>query len=301
MLADISNFCIGALAKKILRTLEQRKKDYLDNRSIWTSSKKLEQYLEKVKQYFEKYAAKSHSKAVNRINGQMVYKAPLNLQGWSSPISSAQELEKLFKQKGLHTINCMMHFEDGKDTGLWESATWTLHVYAREPQMDTIEDLGAAVTYFDNIKERIFDSVEHELMHMVQFMGFLMTRSPDFGMPPRSVRDEPSTAPWDPAAQSARPEHSFHDNEFYTNLADAINEFAFVVSYIPKELRTEFMKYFIGTGGSFDVTQVEDDYRYLIKNNPFFQNLKNGNPAKWQMAVKRFYQYLSQHPNILSQ
>lgn len=296
MLADISNFYVAILAKRIIRELHAFTERH-KIRSVFNR-----EYISRVSNYLANYTKSLSSYTVLHSSNDIVYKAPLNLSGWQSPIATAPEIEKYFKSHGVDYINCAIHFADNyKNSGLWEGNRWIMRVYVSVPKINSLEDCGRAVQFLYSEKEKIFETVEHELIHMVQSLGYYLTGERGFGLPSPKVRDESVNAPWSDAKPNERvnPNDALQDREFYTNLIDAINEFSYVASFVPTNVKNEYIKYFVGSISSMDLRGIDKRFQPFVRVNHFFSNLKSSNQQKWKLAIKRFIQYLNIHPQIL--
>ena len=164
--------------------------------------------------------------------------------------------------------------------------------------------------------ELIISSVRHELQHFAQFLLSKLSRI-DYnipqgkpgnmtGLPSRKIRSKDQDyyghylMPNQTSDQAS--EHDLHDSEFYTNLADTIHEFVVVARAIPREIRQELAKAWVGENSNYKkmyyslpyLTQVQ--INKIIKNinvHRLFKALREKDIGKWKKAVKEFYSAVS--------
>jgi hypothetical protein len=292
MVADISSFCIGAYAHKILGMLRERQASFKNK----VAAEKLEQFF---LTHIRKMGPKQMSVGANQID----YKSSLNFDGWACPFGDAKQIEDILRSRGFGAITCQLHFTGSeKYSGLWISGTRTLEVHTKIPDLKTINDFWKEANEFSDKEASLSETIEHELIHMVQLIGFYIRSTKDIiGLPPRAMKDNKQPFAMLPGAKRIEESVSqeLNDAEFYPSLMDAINKFARLASYIAPNLRREYLKSFIGSH-NVDVKLFPADIQPMIQTNNFFAALHQQNNKKWKLAVKRFIGYIKNHPNILS-
>ena len=93
-------------------------------------------------------------------------------------------------------------------------------------------------------------------------------------------RDLPETSPYNP-----RDPHALQDAEFYTDLADEIDEFSKLVRRIPKDRLREVFDLWTASSKGFI---PRGDFGIAISPSRYFETLKRGNRAKWKKALGEF-------------
>ena len=296
MLVDASNFCIAAYAHRVLTALKRR--------MPVIGKKKLDkEFLDRMAAFFLSYINKAGNQKMTTSIDKVSHIVDLNFDGWQCPFGDAKKIEDALKRWGFTHITCELHFKGAeRQAGLWIAATNTLQVFVPVPKLETVDDFWNAAKLFPMYEANLFDTVEHELIHMVQIVGYYVKKNKDLtGLPTKKVKDKKDTYLKEMTIEQATAPgtHSYlEDAEFYTDLMDAINSFSRIVSNIDKSLKQKFLRVFIGAERT-DPAMFPDFIQRFVKTNKFFEALKQHNMGKWKLAVKRMLGYLNKHPRIL--
>ena len=295
MSAKISNFVAGSLARSYLRVLNRR-----------TFSEEQQVELDKIKTLFQIHADRMGGSDAIDIGSSFHQQFPFDFAGWRSPFGHNEVVRQTLMAEGINGIGVEIYFfEERQDTlAHWYEEIWTMKLYLRFPGNKALTaDLNffknAALNFHREIID-VKDTVDHELIHMVQQIGNLVKNlgRPGFGLPPRNIRN-PDFDPY--GFEKGKPqegipsrEHTLHEVEFYTNLHDAISEFKQIAAQLPEGLEKDFFRIFIGdqTPSNNQLRAYPVEIRYKIRTNYFFGELKKLDQKRWQVAVKRMTQYL---------
>jgi hypothetical protein len=220
---------------------------------------------------------KRYASAPKKYVDKAVAKFPINLKEWKYT-SDLPEHERLVTD---NHITVILNFKGHRNrTGIWKVHGYELEVDVPYPKMSVVD--------FKKNLNAIEEILAHELRHAGQdFLEFIKKIKSQIGagLPSKKIRDL-SYTPWgvprSSAIEGARDlEHSLHDTEFYTNLADSINEFKNKIPSLPANKIQDAAKQFVGLqSGKLVLT----DYNFDI--------LRQKAPKKWKMAVKLFWKEL---------
>jgi hypothetical protein len=170
----------------------------------------------------------------------------------------------------------------------------------------------------ENTILEIKNTIRHELIHLIQTaVKIAKNLKEEAGLPSKNIRQNTtkinnnlSENKEDKESKDKRPIHPLRDIEFYTRLADEINDFKVNKNEFPVPLHEDLAKFWTGliTADEFisiikkycipksyeDEDQSETNYIYMSrivsfnKSKEFFEQLKNNQPLKYQKAVKEF-------------
>lgn len=189
--------------------------------------------------------------------------------------------------------------------GLWEPGK--LYVYYKIPEAEQIDDI-----LIKRDLEFIQNTVRHELQHAVQeYLKNIKNLKESGGLPSKKIRD-PNVSPEGLSLQHERTDYLARDNEFYTELADNINNFKTIVQQYPKRIHAALFKTWIDQlpFESFKMMlqkELEISYPtqklnepnfiarldYIQKQNNAFRMLKTQHPLKYNKSIKEFYKIVS--------
>lgn len=215
---------------------------------------------------------------------------PLMLEGWSVGWDIESVKQKL-NRDGIEGVYVEEYFADANIHGQWEYKTWSLRVFAGSGEMK-LDSIPRFTLFIRNklgkVIETLRDTVEHELIHMVQDIGVKMTAgtSDMWGMPKRKVRDPLQTPggmsviDFDMGKEDIREvekEHGIKDIEFYTNLNDAWNEFKRILNVNIEKDKIDVANAFIGASRGQEIGE-----------NRWFGILKMKDEPRWRLAAKIF-------------
>jgi len=198
--------------------------------------------------------------------------------------------------------------EGEKETaqGWWNPTAGGLSVLWKEE-----ETHPADVAEYERHLDRLRDTTEHEVRHMLQTYGALFKGldSKEIGMPPRRVRTprrDPSGFPVDQeVGPPLRLEHPLRDVEYHTRLGDEASRLSRELRRFPKrEWRAVFLSW-VGAAGPHRQANpgvgdpgfaewakspaAREPYKPDIHPSHFFSMLKQHQPAKWREAVKQLH------------
>lgn len=277
MLKDIAEFCIGAYAQKLLKT-------YYELGGSGLSQIEEANLLRKM--------IPLKRKEIINLGRSVHYFAPTNLSGWKDPFNIKPQWIDYLPQK-IKGVNCQFYFIDRGDKAEWNGQDFTLKIFVGIPL--NLDDLIERIKNFNDFEHDITDSVEHELLHMVQTIGGVLKglyrKSKSFaGLPPKKViNKEYDIFGGSKRTQDEQSEYILRDIEFYPLLLDALNEFKRRIINVPIKYRKIVLKKYIG----LDVN-VPTEINKLAVVNSFFDDLKRQNHAKWKVAVKRFINFVQE-------
>lgn len=131
---------------------------------------------------------------------------------------------------------------------------------------------------YDNIKGSIYKTIEHELIHVGQYIFKHFKNLKDYGgLPSSSIRDSKYSSEGQLyLAPINEKEYYTRDIEFYALLNDEAIRLQNVLSRFPAQSHDEVFKSFVGI--------IESPYA-----STFLKTLKQQEPQKWQKAVKELY------------
>lgn len=306
MAMDIGNFGVGSYAIEVLDRLEVFAADLSVNDP--EQHQFYAEYLGDAREYLGRLAGRAKGKEIIRIEGRSAhYLARFNFAGWKSPFGDPEELKDMLHSAGVRAIECQLYFRaDPSADATWDFAEWRLNLMAPLPEIKNMADVQVAINQTGE-RVRIFErAIEHELIHMVQGVGQWLAISKDpqpkelAGLPPRKIRHKE----YHPLGYSLKQpgesylEHRSRDVEFYTNLADAMYVFSHTIQHVPVHRKQEFLEVFIGKREA-DPNKYPEKVRPYVAANEFLKYLRDEDPERWKVAVKRFLGYLEKNPQIM--
>lgn len=299
MVVDIANFCMSALVQVVL--------DRLNSYAAVLGEEKFPRYkVELLKQYLL-FHRKQNVSSPLPFKVKLSKPVQIDLSGWRSPFISIAQLEALLDYFGVNHINCEVHINSGAtNAGQWINASRTVVININFPPLETLTDFQNFVSGLPSEENIIHITTAHELIHFVQVLGGLVRAyrgsSGLGGLPPKSVRSKygPHKSPEEKADKSlpAETAHSLKDIEFYTNLSDAIDVLAKILYILPEHLRWQALYMFVGAQAP-DPSIYPPEVRKYIYTYTIFEHLKQHQPAKWKLAVKRLTNYMQNKTNLL--
>lgn len=145
---------------------------------------------------------------------------------------------------------------------------------------------GLTPSNYNLIKQSIYRNIEHEVIHLGQYI-FKHFKNIEFGGMPSKQISNPEYTPEGQQTQTyEEKEHSLRDIEFYAILNDAKIELKKQLEKWPEDMHDSIFRRFVGTIPSFQ----------KLRSAPqqFFLNLKEYEPEKWQKAVKELYKTIKE-------
>jgi len=225
-------------------------------------------YTDKAKRYT--------TKAVTRI--------PVDLQGWkyASGITSDQR-EALLKDTP--AIQAVLFFQPHSTRGgAWVASEALLQVDILNPSPNLVENFRESL-------KNLHLTARHEFQHVGQSMlGFLKGMETVTGLPSKSLQDpkrDPSgyyrNIQKGPLAERLREQHELREVEFYTVLADEVENFMSFLRWVPQTDYDQVFRIWVG---------LEKPRRVpgsvALKQSTFFDALHRHQKSKWVKAVGEF-------------
>ncbi len=272
---DISMFAIGSYAMHLIDICSELLSDPADV---------------KVRQrnlgILRGYAGLLGGRVVGRKGDRDWYFAPMNLAGWGNPYGDPMDIQKKLKKAGVMGITCyLVYLENRKTFATYDGSRGILTLNVEMPDVMDVSGLVEYIDKLPGIMGEMKKSIAHELIHMVQWIGYYAVGSNSFvGLPTKKVRDMGS----DPTGIRYRKltkewitePYAMHDVEFYTNWNDNMSALGEHLEGM-KDGKMEYVRRFIGADGE--------------GLSPFFAFLKKFDLKRWQLAVKRTIQWLDQN------
>lgn len=199
--------------------------------------------------------------------------------------------------------------------GLWSGTDLLLHQKLMPP-----ERISKALLRI--ILERLRGTIRHELQHMVQdFMKRIKSLKEWGGLPSKRMRDvktvDPYGRPLSPGGEGSVA-HGLRDVEFYTNLADSVDDFKSAAAKLPPNTRRALFNTWIDASSveNFEnivlqevnksITQklfgpksllqlMPDVLSHLLTGRRFFVALKTSQFDKYRKAVSELYKAVQSH------
>jgi len=129
--------------------------------------------------------------------------------------------------------------------------------------------LNPSPQQYETLKASIYRNIEHEIIHLGQYIFKHFKNIDHAGMPSKSISDY--------TTEDKQKEHSIRNIEFYTILNDARIELQRHLKQWPKDMHDNIFKIYISSPHLKSVPRM------------FFDNLREKEPEKWQKAVKELY------------
>jgi hypothetical protein len=199
----------------------------------------------------------------DRPMGQVNRKAVPITELKIEPPLGPTDFQRALEHEGWAEIQVELDFKGHKESvGMWLGADRLLSV-------DIRGNMPASVKEFQGILANILQTTRHELQHVGQdVLARLKGLREDAGLPSPSLR-VPSTK-----EQKGRKPHPLREEEFYTRLADEVEEFVSAVQgKAPAEL-------YMGS--------LKAVFKRWVGGREFFVELAKHERLKWEKAVKLF-------------
>lgn len=303
MVSRIADFALGTIAEQMLQKINERFYFQLPSQPSLQLEDFEKRELDKIRGVLRGFAEK---RGLGNRNGQegTVTFIPFDFSGWQTPFGDPWLLQNLLSSRRIFGIKLEIlprHLEGIK--AHWIGGQWTIRIYEGLPALDDLADFRFAALSLPELLQDLTDTAGHELIHMTQQIGALSRGGGLAGLPPRAVRNkdfDPLGYQWkDP--EKGQQEHTLHDIEFYTNLHDILSEYLRISALMPDGLRDHFLKLFLG---AWDPPRNDDRWRKKfpletrrhLTINPIMAFLRDHDPKRWQLAIKRIVSYLT-HQN----
>jgi hypothetical protein len=190
----------------------------------------------------------------------------------------------------------------------WDDFTMTVNINLPKDvfsadlwSLNFIEDV---VVHLSTYIEDIYETVSHELIHMVQAIGNILIGMPLAeapGLPPRKIRnkepaleiieqtDKRQGEPLQDTKSKERKPHHLSDVEFYTILNDVIKQFKFLIHDLPREIAPLFFRIYTGTTSlnSKNYSQFPKKFLQFVHPNQELLMVKSDDPKRWQEMIRK--------------
>ncbi len=176
------------------------------------------------------------------------------------PLLGSDDVVRALEHRGWETIHVTLDFVGHKATlGTWRTIDKALNV-------DVRGEIPTTVDRFRSLLEDLLRTTRHELQHLGQdALAYIEQLGGGAGVPSPDLR-----APGAEAETGRRKEHALREVEFYTRLADEIDEFVLAVRRSPPSDMRGFFQ------------------RWVTSSREFFKMLMQHEPLRWHKALKEF-------------
>jgi hypothetical protein len=209
---------------------------------------------------------------------------PLSLEGWKYDDEEFQTALEDWKEMWSHVKVFMFSTDDPEYVGQYTDKNNTIDVVIDTKWLDPSPE------EYKTFKESIHRTIEHECIHLGQYI-FKHFKGIEFGgMPSKHISDTEYTPEGQHEKTWEEKGHPLRDIEFYSILNDAKIELRKWLSSWPEDMHYGIFQLYVGTTPARGKQSASQE---------FFAKLREKEPEKWQKAVLELYKALSpEFPNI---
>lgn len=209
---------------------------------------------------------------------------PLSLEGWKYDDEEFQQALEDWKDMWSDVKVFIYAQPEPEFVGQYTDANNTIDIV-----LDT-QWLDPSPQHYERLKASIFRNIQHEVIHLGQYI-FKHFKNVGFGgMPSGRISDPEYTQEGQHERTWGEKEHSLRDIEFYAILNDARIELQRQLEQWPEDMHDNIFKLYVG------VTPSHQEMKSAPRQ--FFENLRKYEPEKWQKAVKELYKTIRAEAHI---
>jgi len=262
--------------QELLSTSIKELRVALDSALNWGNTLELEDagYIRLVELTLLKKECERHTPQAKTYRSMAVQEFPFDLSGWKY-VQPGTKLEKPSLWGGDRNLMVSVDFKEHKKYDGWWRA------FSQEIKINTPKQIPGTVAEFQENLRGLSGTVRHELQHVGQT---ILTSTPDVlvGYPSRSI--QPVADPKKLHQNEHDKEHALRAVEFYTRLADEIDDFVASARRVARKPQKDPRLTDLRTLLNQWIGNPKPNFR----TRQFFKQLYEHEPLKWQKAVKEF-------------